>query len=360
MVGNLTEKPALLTGGCGFVGRHATAALFARDVKDVWIIDDLSTGHAPEKWLDSSWKQSDGGGYSVYASKDRTIHFINDDARSFFHLQALGVHSLKLPFFGYAIHLASIVGGRSLIEGDPMLVATDLSIDSAFFLWLTRNKKNAERVLYASSSAAYPIHLQGDDGAIALQESHIDFGPTLGMPDLTYGWSKLTGEYLARLAHQKYGISIASVRPFSGYGEDQDLSYPTPSVAMRVARGDDPIDVWGSGEQSRDFIHIDDCVDAFFAIMEKVEDGSAANIGTGKPTSFNELICTLLRIEKRDANIRPLSDKPVGVSHRYADTTYLFRTIGWKPKISLEDGLKRVLDGAKKRIAGTELPFTLA
>lgn len=229
-----------------------------------------------------------------------------------------------------------------------------------FFLWVSRNPKKVGRVLYASSSAAYPTHLQGQTGAIALKEDMIDFsGGMLGQPDMTYGWSKLTGEYLSRLAHEKYGTHISCVRPFSGFGEDQDITYPTPSIALRVARGDDPVDVWGTGEQARDFIHIDNCVEAFFAIMDKVSDGSGVNIGTGVATSFNKLIRKMLVIEGREAKIRPLSDKPVGVAIRYADTTLLHEHIGWMPRISLEEGLKKVLDGAHARLAGTTLPFQI-
>ncbi len=236
----------------------------------------------------------------------------------------------------------------------------DLGIDAAFFLWITRKPDAVERVMYASSSAAYPIHLQGEEGALALMESHIDFGPSLGVPDLTYGWSKLTGEFLAQIAHKRYGIKIASVRPFSGYGEDQDLTYPTPSIALRVARGDDPIEVWGTGEQGRDFIHIDDCVDAFFAILDQVEDGRGINIGSGTLTSFNDLIRHMLKSEGRSASIKPLSDKPVGVAARYADTTHLFNKVGWRPRISLDEGMRRVLAGAHARLAGTELPFIIS
>jgi len=203
--------------------------------------------------------------------------------------------------------------------------------------------------------------LQGTRGAIALSEKEIDFNaPTLGIPDLTYGWSKLTGEYLARLAHKKYGIRLACVRPFSGYGEDQDLTYPTPSIAMRVARGDDPIEVWGTGEQARDFVHIDDCVDAFFAILDHIEDGRGINIGSGISTSFNQLIGHMLKIEKRTAAIKPLSEKPAGVANRYADTSYLLKKVGWKPNISLTDGLTRVLRGVRERLGGNDLPFSIS
>jgi UDP-glucose 4-epimerase len=358
----MQNLPALITGGCGFVGRHLAQALFDRGVKEIWIIDNLaiSSGRAPGEWL-AGWKTETDGNLERFYKDDRTVVFLRVDAISFFHEQVAGAPRLELPVFGDIFHLASIVGGRSLIDGDPLLVATDLGIDAAFFLWLSRFPHKAGRVLYASSSAAYPTVLQQASGALALKESHIDFGSGwVGQPDMTYGWSKLTGEYLARLAHDRYGVRIASIRPFSGYGEDQDLTYPTPALALRIARGDDPVEVWGTGDQGRDFIHIDDCVDAFFAIMDRVHDGKGINIGTGIATSFNALIRRMLALEDRTAEIRPLSDKPVGVNTRYADTTLLNNEIGWQPKISLDHGLSRVLKGARERIAGKTLPFEIA
>ena len=132
-------------------------------------------------------------------------------------------------------------------------------------LQLGGKEQKPDRLLYASSSAAYPVDLQGKDGAVALKESDIQFGGRLGQPDMTYGWSKLTGEYLARIAHQHYGLHTACVRPFSGYGEEQDLSYPVPSIALRAAKREAPLTVWGSGLQGRDFVHIDDCIEAIAA-----------------------------------------------------------------------------------------------
>ncbi|MBI4093788.1 NAD-dependent epimerase/dehydratase family protein [Candidatus Kaiserbacteria bacterium] len=357
----MSEKPTLITGGCGFVGRHLTRALLGRGVREIWIVDNLAlpSGRPPSEWLFSGWIATKRGDAEYFTKDDRQIVFLKIDAITLFNAEVAGESSV-LPDFGDVFHLASIVGGRLLIDGDPLLVATDLGIDAAFFLWVSRYPKKVERVLYASSSAAYPTHLQGAGGAVALKEEMIDFSSgKLGQPDMTYGWSKLTGEYLSRLAHEKYGIHVSCVRPFSGFGEDQDLTYPTPSIALRVARGDDPVEVWGSGQQARDFVHIDDCIDAFFAIMDKVSDGSGVNIGTGVPTSFNALIKKMLALEGRNATIKPLSDKPVGVSTRYADTTLLNSHIDWKPTMSLEEGLKKVLDGARARLAGTDLPFTI-
>lgn len=349
----MNKKPILVTGGCGFVGRHLIKKLLPQKIP-IWVIDDLSTGKHPDLWLISNngWKKrGEKNGVISYSGEYAEINFIHSNALTVFLDMTDKVNRYGLPKFSDIFHLASIVGGRSVIDGDPMLVGYDLAIDSTLFLWLTRHKDDAERVLYASSSAAYPTQLQVNDIPIALKEEFIKFnGGNLGQPDMTYGWSKMTGEYLSVLAHQKYGLHVACIRPFSGYGEDQDISYPVPAIARRIAIRKNPIEVWGSGRQGRDFIYIDDVIDMMFLILDKVNDGRGINIGTGKLTSFLEIIEVFKKIEGYDAIVKPLLDKPVGVQLRYADTKKLFKIVG-KPKFtSLEDGLMKVLNFAKSEI----------
>jgi UDP-glucose 4-epimerase len=350
----MKTKPIFVTGGCGFVGRHLVKSLVNKG-NSVYIVDNLSTGKHPDRWIDDfipGFKKTNShDNIYQYSKGDLTLTFVESDLVQFLldHINKNVKHAV--PDFSDVYQLASIVGGRSVIDGDPMGVAIDLSIDSTIFYWLSKNKAKFDRVMYASSSAAYPVDLQSKEKHIALKEEYIKFGHSLGQPDMTYGWSKLTGEYLSKIAAEKYGFHIACVRPFSGYGEDQDLAYPVPSIAQRVARHENPIDVWGTGEQGRDFVHIDDCVEAMQVILDKVKDGRGINIGTGKLTSFIELIELFCQIEGVPPNIRKLLDKPVGVQSRYADTTILFSQIGWKPQISIKEGMTRVLNYAKKHRA---------
>ena len=125
--------------------------------------------------------------------------------------------------FDMVIHLAAVVGGRVTIERSPLSIATDLSIDSDMLQWALRTRPG--RVVYFSSSAAYPIHLQS--GPYRLKESDINLDDVHN-PDMVYGWAKLTGEYCLRFLEQE-GIRTHVFRPFSGYGADQDLDYPFPS-----------------------------------------------------------------------------------------------------------------------------------
>lgn len=351
-------KYHLVTGGAGFVGRNMVKRLLSTTQDGVFIIDDLSTGTHPSTWLEDALITPGQNGLEFIGKEQRLI-FVQADVRTLFRgmmgdSDYLKNH-FKLPFsnFNDVFHFAAIVGGRAKIDGDPMIVAQDLTIDAELFYWACTFKP--DRLMYPSSSAAYPIHLQGTDGAVPLFESAINFDENMGMPDMTYGWSKLTGEYLARIAAKHYGLSVACVRPMSGYGEDQDLSYPIPAIAGRAARKDNPFVVWGSGKQGRDFVHIDDCIDLILLAMDKIHDGSGINIGSGRLTSFLEIIDLFTEYAGYKPEIKPLLDKPVGVHARYANMDHVKNTYGWEPRISLREGMKRVFDAAQVRLENGEL-----
>ncbi|MFN7926784.1 MAG: NAD(P)-dependent oxidoreductase [Blastocatellia bacterium] len=129
------KKPtALVTGGCGFVGRRFVRWLWQHDY-DVTVVDDLSTGLAPDAWPQH------------LRGAEMTFH------RADFRDYAKEVK----PDFDLIVHLAAVVGGRLTIEGDPLAVATDLAIDATFFNWVVKEPPMPRKVLYFSSSAAYPI-----------------------------------------------------------------------------------------------------------------------------------------------------------------------------------------------------------
>lgn len=341
----------LITGGCGFVGRNFVKRLYNTTSDTILFIDDLSVGTHPSTWLPDGTPSRSDNRLEFFGSDGRMI-FLKEDIRIV--LEALietpdyfkKTYGLDISNFEDVFHFAAIVGGRATIDGDPMKVALDLAIDALFFRWICLTKP--KRVLYPSSSAAYPVDLQTESGAIALSESDIDF-TKMGQPDMTYGWSKLTGEYLASIASEYYGVSVTSIRPFSGYGEDQDLSYPVPAIARRAALKENPFEVWGSGKQGRDFVHIDDVIDCTLLAMEHITDGSAINIGSGKLTSFLDLISVFTSFAGYSPEIKPLLDKPVGVHSRYANMDYVSEKLGWKPQISVEEGMRRVYDMAVKK-----------
>ena len=359
-------KKILVTGGCGFVGRHLIAQLFQEQGSEIWVVDDLSTGRHPATWDSPRLTLSHSQPYRhalVFDALEpgKRLFFVNGD---FFSIamselgRQPGFGFPKMPSFDEVYHLASVVGGRAVIDGDPLAVGIDLAIDSSFFLWAAKINR-PKRILYASSSAAYPVSKQGEHESAALSEDMIDFKKGFMQPDFTYGWSKITGEYLGRIAAEKYGLSVAVVRPFSGYGEDQDLTYPVPAIALRVAARHSPVKVWGSGDQGRDFVYIDDCVRACVLACRGISDGSAVNIGSGLLVSFKKVAAMLIELEGYSAKVEGTQNMPVGVAKRFADTVRMKAVLGFTPAISLKEGLRKVLEGAKKRLAAGILPEIL-
>jgi GDP-L-fucose synthase len=307
---------ALVTGACGFVGRRFVNRLLDSGY-DVVGVDNLYTGKNLDDWPHKP-------------SKKFSLNYM--DCRDYFH-------AYVSQRFDLVVHLAAIVGGRINIEADPLAVATDLSIDAEMFNWVVRSKM-MPKVIYFSSPAAYPNDMQGP-GWKPLWEGLLSFTGEVGLPDMTYGWAKLTGELLAKYAHEQYGLDVRIYRPFGGYGDDQDMSYPVPAIVKRVMDKENPVIVWGSGNQQRDFIWIDDVVSAVEKTMDVPElSGKPLNLGTGRAISFLALAQMACDLLGHDAIICNDPNKPEGVFSRVADITEMSKY--YKPMITLEEGLKIV------------------
>ena len=240
--------------------------------------------------------------------------------------------------FDLVIHLAAIVGGRLTIEGNPLAIADDLSIDSEFIQWCLKTKPG--RVIYFSSSAAYPIKLQKLEDQYKLKETDINLADC-STPDMTYGWAKLTGEFCLQYLEQE-GIKVNVFRPFSGYGTDQDLDYPFPSYIQRGKLKLDPFEIWGDGQQVRDFIHMRDIVDAVDEAINQDIRG-AVNLGSGIATSFNELQKIVCNQMGYNPEVKHILTAPVGVMYRCCDPTKMLSF--YKPKITLDEGVAMALKG---------------
>jgi nucleoside-diphosphate-sugar epimerase len=278
----------LITGDAGFVGGYFYKALDGHDITGV----DIKNGI---------------------------------DARKFF--------ATDETYFDLVVHLAAIVGGRATIEGEPLSVAVDLAIDSELFQWALRTKP--ERIIYYSSSAAYPIKLQDYGSTHRLTESDIDLN-NIQSPDYTYGWAKLTGEMLASYA-EKEGLRVHIFRPFSGYGEDQSLDYPFPSFIKRGVEKANPFKIWGSGNQVRDFIHMKDVVAATLEAVRQDIQGPV-NLGLGRVTSFNDLATLVANECGYSPEFERIIGAPEGVQYRVCDPTKMLSF--YTPKITLEEGIK--------------------
>jgi nucleoside-diphosphate-sugar epimerase len=235
--------------------------------------------------------------------------------------------------FDLVIHLAAVVGGRESIEGRPLAVADNFSIDSEFFQWCLKTKP--KKVVYFSSSAAYPVSMQTAERHVKLSEG-MSCWEHLHMPDMTYGMSKLVGEYLSSFVDNVYIF-----RPFSGYAWNQDDTYPFPMYIKRALRKDNPFEVWGPGTQTRDFIHIKDIIGAVMAALESAPIGPI-NLGTGRSTSFLELAQMAMDAVGYEGDILTRPDKPVGCMHRVSENSKMLSF--YTPTITLEQGIQEAVE----------------
>ncbi|MET9950168.1 NAD-dependent epimerase/dehydratase family protein [Streptomyces sp. NPDC006339] len=283
----------LLTGTAGFVGRHLHRALDERG--DTVTAVDLVHGR-----------------------------------------DALDLFRFDSAPYDLAIHCAAIVGGRASIDGSPLGVATNLALDSWYMRWLARTQ--TPRAVYFSSSAAYPVALQTPGPVRRLVEADIDYQQP-GRPDATYGLAKLTGEQLCQYAAAE-GTQMTVLRPFSGYGSDQDDAYPFPAFIRRAKERQDPFEIWGDGTSTRDWIHIDDLVGATLAAADEDVEGPV-NLGTGRATSFDELARMVTTAVGYTPPLKHLASAPQGVHHRVCDPSKMLEF--YLPKVTLEEGIQRAL-----------------
>jgi nucleoside-diphosphate-sugar epimerase len=292
---------ALVTGSAGFVGRHMLDALDRQGWSTAGI--DITDGY------------------------DALDYFRTSRAR-----------------WDLVVHAAASAPHRAAIDGEPQHFARNLMLDAAMFDWAVRTGQG--RVLYLSSSAAYPHCLQRDDTLDRLVEDDISLTSALE-PDSVYGWTKLTGERLAAEA-RKAGLPVTVVRPFSGYGEDQSENFPFRALIERARRRENPFVIWGDGNQVRDWMHIDDVIAGALAVVQaqtvlEADPSEPVNLCTGVGWSMAELAHIACDLVGYKPCFEYLADKPAGVAYRVGDPTRLRRY--YEPKIDLAEGIARALRG---------------
>lgn len=294
---------ALVTGSAGFLGRHFAAELTAR-------------------------------GYEVLEMDVTDAH--PDGALEIFRY---GSH-----VFDLVVHCAAVEPHRAAIDGQPMHLVQNLQLDAGMFEWAVRTGQ--KRVLYISSSAAYPVRGFQDSTRLCdrmLREDYIGRGlssvPPSIDPDAGYGWLKLTGERMAADA-QRAGLPVHIVRPFSGYGEDQGEDWPFGAFMARARCREDPFTIWGDGTQVRDWLHVDDLVKGALKIVDD-DERRPVNLCTGIGTSMLELVEMFCAAAGYEPELELLKDKPAGVAHRVGDPARMLEH--YKPDVSLAEGLRRAL-----------------
>jgi UDP-glucose 4-epimerase len=196
-------------------------------------------------------------------------------------------------------------------------------------------RKNVMRVVFASSSSVY-----GNQNVLPISESN----PL--NPVTPYGVSKLSGEKYCGAFYEAYKLSTISLRYFNVYGSRQKANPYSGVIAIftnSLLKGERPT-IYGDGKQTRDFIHVSDVVKANLRALESEKGvGEAFNVGTGKPTSINELFTALTQtLGKRQISPIYTSQRQGDIQHSYADITRTKTVLGFEPKVDLRRGLERL------------------
>jgi nucleoside-diphosphate-sugar epimerase len=304
-----------VTGGAGFIGSNLAEHLLNRGLS-VIVLDNLSTGR--EQNL-SGWSEKAGNRFQ------------------FLHTDINETEQLRRAFTGVScvFHLAAIPSVARSIENPA---ATQRSnINGTLSVLIAARDASVRRVVAASSSSIY-----GDDTRLPKQEDR------LGRCLSVYALSKFVAEEYCRLFYTLYGLETVCLRYFNVFGPRQDpnsdYAAVIPRFCTRMLAGDPPI-VFGDGEQSRDFTFVANVVEANWkAATHPGAAGHAFNIGCGKRTSLNQLIDMLNGI--LGSRFQPIyeSARKGDVRHSLADSGKAAKILGFTPSVTLESGLRRVLD----------------
>jgi nucleoside-diphosphate-sugar epimerase len=208
-----------------------------------------------------------------------------------------------------------------------------------------------DRYLFSSSACIYPEYLQEETDVAPLKES--DAYPA--DPQDAYGWEKLLAEIAAQYYHSENGLDTRVVRfhniygPFGTYEGGREKA--PAAMCRKVAAAEDgtSIEMWGDGEQTRSFCHVDDCVEGLYRLMQS-DHSEPLNLGTDRLVTINELAEMVIAISGKSLKVNHI-DGPQGVRGRNSDNTKLREVLSWEPGIGLEAGLEETYRWISKQVA---------
>lgn len=312
------HKKVLVTGGASFIGSHLTDALVGRGAV-VRVADNLSSGLreniAPH--LDSG-----------------KVELLEGDLKDprFAAQASAGIETV--------FHLAAEHGGRGYIDLHQVSCSTNLILDSQVFR--SAEQAGVQKVVFASSGCVYPGDLQTDPKAIVyLREDMV--GPPYNADNL-YGWAKLMGEMVLRAYHAEGRMKSVSLRYFTAYGPRCPESHAVMAMIARAFVDQSPFEVWGTGEQIRNWTHVDDIVAGTIRAAECIDDGRAINLGTSERTRVIDAARDVVRLMGKNLPLVCDPSKPTGPYNRVCDTSYAEQVLGWRPSICFADGLRATID----------------
>jgi len=312
-------KRILVTGGASFIGSHLIDRLVELGTQSIRVVDDLSSGEL--------------GSISDHL-RVGLVQFIQRD------LLEPGVAEQVVEGVDIVLHLAAIHGGRGYVDLHQAECARNLALDGT--LIKAAQVAGVEKFVFASSGCVYPNYIQQDvNQELYLTEAMV--GPPYDADNM-YGWAKLMTEMTLQAYYKTYGMKAASCRFFTVYGERGVENHAVLAMIARAFVGQDPFDVWGDGSQVRNWTYVGDIVDGMVLATEKIDDGTAVNLGTMERTRVIDAVREVLRYSGHEAQIRLRPDMPTGPPNRVASNELARRLLGWEPRVKFIDGLHHTID----------------
>ncbi len=295
----------LVTGGAGFIGKHLVSKLL-HDQHEITIFDNFSS-----------------------SSKNDITHLLEDGV-SLVTGDVLDYDLLlkSMSNYDFVIHLAAQTSvSRSI--ADPKTTA-DIIVDGTVNVLKSCVKTNVKNLIFSSSAAVYGNSLD----SLISEKSQLN-------PLSSYGASKLVAEYNLQTFSKLFGLNCISLRLFNVYGNGQSSEADVIRKFLKNISKELPLEIFGDGTQTRDFVYISDVIEAFYCAIRNIEAkrGEVYNIGSGRATSINELASLLISSKGKDLQVIYKPALEGEIKYSKADISLAENDIGYSPQVSLSDGL---------------------
>ncbi len=320
----LTGKSVLVTGGAGFIGSHLAERIAREHPRNLVVVDNLFLGK----------EENLAGARAAFPG----LRFYRQDAADYNALGAIVASERVEVVFNLAIVPlpTSLVNPRWTVDVNIALTTVPCELLRQGYY---------ETLVHFSSSEAY-----GSAAYVPMDEDHP------GIPSTPYAASKLGGDYVVLAYCKTYGIDASILRPFNNYGPRQNAGAYAgiiPSVLGRAMRGEG-VEIYGDGEQTRDFIFVRDTVDAAIRIYETLATrGRIVNIGSGREVSVNELVGLLLEALGAEVRVVHQAPRPGDVRRHCAGIEVARSLIGFEPRTNLPEGLAETVAWYRATLAAS-------
>jgi len=303
------------------------------------------------KVVDNLWR-----GKKEYLKDDRDQYVIDMDKD--FYLRDLSIPGNCDDLtreVDYVIHFADIVGGIGYVFNNQGSLFRQNLLINTNTISSARKNKSLKGFIYIGTACSFPENKQNQYAATELVES--DLYPA--MPESAYGWSKLMGQYETKLMEKETGIPSVSVMLHNVYGSPADYgverSQVIPSLVRKAIRyPEEDFIIWGSGNQSRAFIHVSDVTDGILLSLEKGLGKDEIQLGPSYATTIREVAELVVKISGKNIPIKFDTSKPEGDKARCANYTKAKDILGWQPKITLEEGVTELYNWVSEMINQTD------